>query len=136
MAVYADAEQVYDCFRTLFEEIEIKEPQAAEKLLAAQLAIRFRCSGPAVEIVIDARQRPVQILYGNNGVTPQVDVAMAADTLHCLLLGELKLTKAIGSGLIKPRGPILKTLALADLFQHARFLYPAVAQQYGLPARC
>jgi hypothetical protein len=136
MAVYADAQQVYDCFRTLFEQIKAKEPQAAEKLLGARLAIRFRCSAPSVEIVIDARQPPLQILYGKNGVTPQVDVVMAADTLHCLLLGEVKLAKAIGNGLIKPRGPILKTLALADLFHHAQHLYPVVAQQYGLPARC
>jgi hypothetical protein len=136
MAVYADAQQVYDCFSTLFGQIEAEEPQAAEKLLGAKLSIRFRCSEPAVEIVIDARQRPLQILYGKNGVTPQVDVTMAADTLHCLLLGEVKLAKAIGNGLIKPRGPILKTLALADLFHHAQHLYPAVAQRYGLPARC
>jgi hypothetical protein len=136
MAVYADAQQVYDCFRALFEQIEAQEPQAAEMLLRAQLAIRFRCSEPSVEIIIDARQRPVQILYGKNGVVPQVDVAMAADTLHCLLLGELKLAKAIGNGLIKPKGPIMKTLALADLFQHARNLYPAVAQGFGLPAKC
>jgi hypothetical protein len=136
MAIYADTQQVYDCFRILFEQIEAKEPQAAEHLLRARLAIRFRCSEPAAELIIDARERPVQILFGQNNLKPEVDVELAADTLHCLLLGELGLRKALGSGRIKPKGPILKMIVLGDLFNHAQRLYPAVAQSFGLPARC
>jgi hypothetical protein len=87
-------------------------------------------------LIIDARQRPVQVLYGQSSVVAQVEVDMAADTLHCLLLGELGLSKAIGSGLLRPKGPILKMIVLGDLFDRARFLYPAVAKSFGLPATC
>lgn len=136
MAVYANTQQVYDCFRVLFEQIEKQEPEAAEQLLKARLAIRFCCSQPTAELIIDARQRPVQILYGQNSIRPEVDVELSADTLHCLLLGELGLRKALGSGRIKPKGPILKMIALGALFDHARHLYPSVARSFSLPTRC
>lgn len=136
MAVYADTQQVYDCFRTLFERIEQQEPEAANKLLKARVVIRFQCSAPTAELTIDARQPPVEIFYGRNGVRPEVDIELSGDTLHCLLLGELGLRKALGSGRIKPKGPILKMIALADLFDHAKYLYPSVARSFGLSHRC
>jgi hypothetical protein len=136
MAIYADSQQVYDCFRALFERIEQREPDAAEKLLKARLLIRFRCSAPAAELIIDARRPPVEILYGTNNVRPEVEVDLAGDTLHCLLLGELGLRKALGSGRIKPKGPLLKLITLGDLFDHARIHYPGIAHTFGLPARC
>lgn len=136
MAVYSDTQQVYDCFSALFAQIERREPEAADKLLKARVVIRFRCSTPTAELTIDARQSPVEILYGRNGVRPEVDVEMSADTLHCLLLGELGLRKAIGSGRIKPKGPILKMVTLGDLFDYAKHLYPGVAQSFGLSHRC
>jgi len=136
MAVYANEQQVYDCFRMLFAQIEHYEPQAAEKLLKSRLAIRFLCSAPMAEITIDARQRPLQIHYGPSNVKPELDITLAADTLHCLLLGELRLSKAMGNRLIKPKGPIFKVLALGDLFCHAQRYYPQVLQTKGLPLNC
>ena len=57
---------------------------------------------------------------------------MAADTFHRILLDELPLGKALGGGLVKVKGPILKTLPLADLFHQGRRYYPGVLRELGL----
>ena len=57
---------------------------------------------------------------------------MTVDTLHLILLGELSLTKAIGSKQVVPTGPVWKTMALADLFRHAKTVYPEILHKQGL----
>ena len=131
MAVYTSADHLYKCFRALFARVEIENPQAAEAVLKSRLLIRFRCSTPTAEITIDARQRPLQIQYGPSSLKPDLDIALTADTLHRILLGELTLTKALGSGQLKPIGPVWKTAVLADLFYHAQRIYPQIFQQYS-----
>ena len=132
MAVYASADQLYDCLRELFARMEAAEPRAAESLLKSRLCIRFDLREPMAEITIDGRRRPLQIAYGPTAGKPELDVALAADTLHRILLGELSLAKALGSKLLKPTGPVWKTAALADLFASARSIYPQVLQDDGL----
>jgi len=136
MPIYASDAQLYRCFETLFSRIEERDAQAANALLKASLALRFNCTGPAAAITIDARRAPVQVLYGPTAMKPTVEVGLTADTLHCLLLGEIRLRKAIGQNLLDLKGPVWKTMALADLFHHAQHLYPAVLQDNGLPTAC
>jgi hypothetical protein len=75
----------------------------------------------------------LHITYGvNNSVNPDLDVKLAADTLHQILLGQLSLTKALGSKQLVPTGPVWKTMVLADLFQQAKTIYPQVLREQGL----
>ena len=46
MAIYASDTQLYNCFERLFAVIENHDPQAANALLKASLAIRFDCVAP------------------------------------------------------------------------------------------
>lgn len=136
MAIYHSDTQLYSCFEALFSRIEKHDPRAADALLKCSLAITFVCTAPAASITINARKAPVQLVYGPTDVKPMVEVGLTADTLHCLLLGEIRLTKAIGSERIALKGPIWKTLPLADLFHHAQLLYPDVLRANGLPVTC
>jgi hypothetical protein len=61
---------------------------------------------------------------------------LSTDTLHCLLLGEMRLAKAIGSDLMICKGPVWKTLTLADVFHYAQQFYPGILQENGLPVTC
>jgi len=56
--------------------------------------------------------------------------------LHCLLLGEVRLTKAMSNDLIDLKGPVWKTLSLADIFRYAQQFYPGVLMNHQLPTRC
>lgn len=136
MPIYSSDSQLYACFQTLFSRIKEHDSRAADALLKASLAIAFVCTAPAASITINARKDPVQLIYGPTDLKPTVEVTLTADTLHCLLLGEIRLAKAIGSERIALKGPIWKTLSLADLFHHAQMLYPDILRANGLPVTC
>lgn len=133
MPFYAHADQLYASLRVLFARIEAENAQATETILKSGLLFCFRCSDPTAKLVIDARGRPLHIRYGaDNTQKPDLDIELAADTLHQILLGELSLTKAMGGKKLKPKGPIWKTTILADLFRHAKTIYPEVLREQGL----
>ena len=136
MSIYSSDEQLYTCFEKLFGVIESHDPKAADALLKASLAIRFECREPQASITIDARKAPVAVHYGANEIKPTIKVGLTADVLHCLLLGDIRLGKAIGSKLVDLDGPIWKTLSLADIFHYAQQFYPAVLQEHNLPVTC
>jgi len=127
---------LYQCFETLFAIIEEQEPNAPEALLKSKLAIRFNCQDPVASITIDARKSPVKTHYGLLEAKPTITVGLKADTLHCLLLGDLRLGKAVGSDLLELNGPVWKTLALADLFHAAQKYYPKVLADNNLNTAC
>jgi len=126
MAIYATDKQLYACFKTLFSKIEKEDATAAESLLKSKLSIRFQCSDPTATITIDARKKPVDVVYGSSRIKPILDINLSADTLHEVLLGEIGLSKAMGSGRMKPKGPIWKSVALEPLLHDAQRIYPEV----------
>ena len=133
MPFYTNDDQLYASLRVLFDRIEAENPQASDAMLKSRLSFRFQCSDPEAVLLIDARQRPLHITYGaNNSDKPDLDVRLSTDTLHQILLGQLSLTKALGSKKLVPTGPVWKTMVLADLFQHAKTIYPQVLQEQGL----
>ncbi|HNS38656.1 MAG TPA: hypothetical protein PKJ56_00245 [Promineifilum sp.] len=136
MSIYTSDDQLYACLHALFGTIEAHDPKATGALLKASLAITFLCSAPAAAVTIDARRSPVKFLYGQSDPAPTIEVGLTADTLHCLLLGEIRLSKAIGSDLVKLKGPVWKTLSLADVFHYAQQFYPRILADNGLPAYC
>ena len=124
---YQDDMQLYDCLQDLFGQIEADLPQATDSLLKAKMCIRFNVSDPDATLLVNAQKRPLQIEYGRaNSHKPDLDVDVTGEALHQILLGQLSLTKAVGSKQVKPKGPIWKIMALADLFYHAQKIYPAV----------
>ena len=94
--------------------------------------IRLRTSEPEGEIALDGRQPPLKSSFGPSTCSLELDIQMSADTLHRILLGELQLGKALSGGLLKVKGPILKTLPLAELFHQGRRDYPDVLRELGL----
>ena len=124
---YQDEAQLYTCLQDLFGLVETDLPQATDSLLKAKLYIRFNVSEPEATLIINAKERPLQIEYGRaNSHKPDLDVDITGEALHQILLGNLSLTKAVGSKKLKPKGPIWKVTALADLFYHAQKIYPAI----------
>jgi hypothetical protein len=132
MPFYQNTEQLYAATRTLFTRINENDPHAADGILKARLIIRLHTSEPEGEITLDGRQPPLKSHFGHSTLHPELDIHMAADTLHRILLDELSLGKALGGGLVKVKGPILKTLPLADLFHQGRRYYPSVLRELGL----
>jgi hypothetical protein len=131
MPFYGDADQLYTCLQELFAHIQNEAPDGVQALMDSKLVIRFRCVEPAAQITINGRLRPPQITYGASTLRPDLDAELACDTLHRILLDELSLRGALGTGLMKVRGPVWKTDPLGDLIQAGRQFYPQLMRQKG-----
>jgi hypothetical protein len=132
MAVFADEALFLTVMQALFVRMENEDPQAADGLLKAKLCVQLRCSDPTAVMVFDGRKRPLSISYSANGIKPDLDVEVTCDAMHHILLGDLRLSKAVGSKQLKPNGPVWKVTPLAELFHQAQKIYPDVARQYGV----
>ena len=132
MPIYRDSEQFIDTLDLLFERVQKTYPDAADDLEKAKLILRFRCSDPEADILINGRRHPASVTFNENRVRPEVDVHLAADDLHNILLGELKLSTALATRALKIRGPARKTLAITGLFHECQKLFPEVLREKGL----
>jgi hypothetical protein len=90
------------------------------------MIIRLQCVNPNASIIINGRASPIQISYGSSNLRPDLDIVLASEALHQILLGELTLVKALGSGQMKVKGPVWKTNALQDIIYQGQQLYPQV----------
>jgi putative sterol carrier protein len=132
MAFYSDSEQFVSTLELLFGRVQQTYPKAAEDLEQSKLILMFRCSEPAADILINGRRHPASVTFGDNRIRPEVEVGLTANTLHEILLGDLKLSKALASRALKIKGPARKTLAVTGLFHECQKLYPMILQECGL----
>jgi hypothetical protein len=132
--VFANSDQLHAVAQTLLTRVQEKEPEATAAISSSHLIIRLRTDAPSAEFTLNGRKRPVQITYGPSRQRPTLDIELAADTLHRILLGRLSLKKALANGDLLVHGPVWKVAALADLFYSGRKVYPQVLQDHGLLA--
>jgi putative sterol carrier protein len=126
MPYYSDSESYYVNMRILFACVKEKYGKATESISKANVNIRLRTTSPAADITIMGREKPVRTVFGEDGVKPDLEIDMAADTFHRILLGELSLKTALGNGQLKVKGPIWKAMSLGDLFTVSRWCYPDI----------
>jgi hypothetical protein len=129
MPFYPDSESYYASMRQLFDCVEANYGKATESIAKAHINILMRTVSPTGEILIRGRERPVAVSFGENGAKADLEITMAADTFHKILLGELSLKTALGNGQLKVKGPIFKALTLGDLFHVGRLCYPDIVKQ-------
>lgn len=132
MSFYANADQLYECVGALFERVLEEHPNVAQDILASHMVIHLRCTEPEAEFTLNGRQAPVEAVWGPFSQRPDLDVELAADTLHRILLDELSLRKALAGRLLKVRGPVHKVSALAELLRQGRAFYSQVLSEHGL----
>lgn len=132
MSFFSSSQQFYVTARALFDQVQVEYPQAAGDVRKAKLLIRFNCTNPDAIIMINGRKKPVSVTYGENRIRPEVDVDLTTDTLHYILLGELRLAKALKTKELKVHGPVRKVLAAAELFHQCQAIYPRILREQGL----
>lgn len=129
MAFYRDSEQLYACAEAFFDRLREVYPNAEDAVKKAKLLILIRCHDPEAIMLVNGRRNPVEITFSSNRIRPEVEVEMASDTLHRILLGELSLPKAARTRQLKLKGPIWKTFALAELFERGQEIYPDILRE-------
>jgi hypothetical protein len=133
MALYTNSDQFYACAKRLFSEMETTNPRAADPILTSQMVIRLRFTEPEAEFTINGRRRPVQTTFGPSNLRPTLEIEMAADTLHRILLGELLVKTAVANGQLQVRGPVWKVKPLADFFHELQARYAEILDEHRLP---
>lgn len=129
MPVYKSSEQLSEKLQTLFDRIGSQDPQAGEAVVKSRLLIRLRTTNPTVEILVNGRTNPVRITYGETKLNPDLDIELAADVLHKILMDELSLKKAFTGGKLKVRGPVMKSFVLEGIFRQGQEYYPQIFEE-------
>jgi len=132
MTIFSDTEQFYACTRAVFERMAQQDPNAGRAISQAGMILRLNVHDPLAQITLDGRHNPVQTTFGPTSLRPDLEVALSGDTLHRILTGQLTGMSALGAGLLKVRGPVLRALVLGELFHRLQVVYPEVLREQGL----
>lgn len=134
MSFYKDAEQLYDIAREMFTRLHEQNPHAADPIQRSRLVARLKCTDPNAEFTLNGRMTPLEVSYGQSNSKPTLDIELPADLLHRILMDEVSLVKAMGSGKIEVKGPVFKAKALGDLFHNSQAIYIEILRERGLLA--
>lgn len=131
MPFYSDADQIYKVMQALFNRMRGITPNPVDALVSSHMVIRISVTDPDAQITINGRKRPVIIDYGSSNGRADMEIEMAADILHLILLDEYSVKQGFSNGEVRVSGPIWKALSFADIFQKGRAFYPQVLQDQG-----
>ena len=132
MTYFSNSDQIYRIMQSLFERMSDLTPDPVDALVSSHMVVRIKLTEPDAQITINGRKRPVNIDYGSSNVQAELEIGMKAETLHLILLDEYSIKQGFSNGELKVRGPILKALSFADIFQKGRMYYPQVLKEYDL----
>lgn len=132
MPTFASADKLYACLKPVFDRIQTEAPASLAGFVKAKVLLRLKATAPAAEIWLDSRKPALQITFGAATHRPDLDVEIAADNLHLILLDQLSTKKAMGEGKIKVKGPITKMPVVIEVIKAARPFYPEAAKAQGL----
>ena len=136
MPFYADAETFYGVMGDLFSQV-MATPDLLRPLRDGKVLLRISTSQPDTVLVVDGRSVPPRFLIGRtpNGKV-DVGLSLAADVLHNVWLGKIRLRDAYLAGKMHLDSSPLKALSLLtsllELFRFVEGLYPGVLKKRGL----
>jgi putative sterol carrier protein len=131
MALFTDAQEVYDTLGRLFVDIASDE-ELAPKFRKADTIVRYDYSEPDSAITVRLQEgQPGDVDFGESDMEPEVTMTMAADTAHRFWLGQVNVTVALARGEIKAKGPVAKILKLVPLAKPVFPRYKAQLTEQG-----
>ncbi|RIK40490.1 MAG: hypothetical protein DCC55_14805 [Chloroflexi bacterium] len=131
MAIFNSADHLYSILHLVFEEVRAV-PEQIETFTHSNLVIRIRTLEPEAEILLDGRQPPLEVFYGERPGKANLEITLPANLLHAIWLGEERASNAFFSGKIKTKGNFTKAMQLMDLFRECERVYPQIAAKQNL----
>ncbi|HDH09661.1 MAG TPA: hypothetical protein ENF84_01845, partial [Chloroflexi bacterium] len=130
MPYFRDTEHLYEVMRAFFERVQ-QEEEIVERLVEADLIIRFNYRDPEGTITIDLTKKPIAVHFGPSDIVADVEMTSSADTSHLFWLGRLNVPRAIATRKIVARGSVPKALKLLPAIKPAFDIYPQVLRELG-----
>jgi len=136
MPFYPNAETFYEVMNDLFGQV-MARPDLLKPLRDGKVLLRITASQPDTILVVDGRSMPPRFL---SGITPEgkvdVGLSLAADVLHNVWLGKMRLRDAYLAGKIHLDSNPIKALSLMtgllEMFRFVEGIYPGVLKKRGL----
>ncbi|MEZ4731807.1 MAG: SCP2 sterol-binding domain-containing protein [Caldilineaceae bacterium] len=131
MAIFQSAQQLYQVLQEVFTAVAAN-PAHIDSFTHSNLVIRMKTEEPAAEVLLDGRQPPLEVFYGERPGQANLEILLPADLLHAIWLDQVSASEAFFSGKIKTKGNLLKAMQLLDVFRACEAVYPAIAKAHGL----
>ena len=131
MALFKDAQEVYDTIGKLFQDLA-EDGELGPKFRKANTILRYEFRDPDSAITVRLQEgQPGDVDFGQSEMEPDVVMSMEADTAHRFWLGQVNVTVALARGQIKAKGPVAKILKLVPLTKPVFPLYKAQLEAQG-----
>lgn len=127
MAVFANAEKMYEVLGTLFNNL-MNDMAIGPKFKAADIILKFNIDSPSGFIWLT----PGGVICGDAQLKPSIEMSLSGDTCHKFWLKEISMTAALAKGQIKTRGSLPKVMKLLPLLKPAYAMYPEISKRHGL----
>ncbi len=131
MPTFVSDAHFYTVMQAVFDRLAQTTGQI-DAFTASNLVVRLTFTDPAAEVLVDGRQPPLEVFFGPRPGKANLEMAMPADLIHRLWLGQESTSAAVFGGKIKITGNVLKAVPLLDLFRAAEAVYPEIAAQHQL----
>ena len=100
-----DIEQMYKGVTGLFASLD-QLPDIKRKVLSTNVLLGLRYTDPEGQILVDATGDDIKVSVGTwpEGIKPEVELMMSADTSHLYWLGKVNFIMATAKGEIRTSG--------------------------------
>ncbi len=112
-----------------FDLMQVNHTTAVQEILDKRLLVIIEHTSPSGVIALDGRHPPLTPSFIKPQERADLYIKTSTQTLHHVLLGDEKLTKAIGSKKLVFKGSLRTAMALADLFYASQTSYQAIINQ-------
>jgi hypothetical protein len=130
------AEEMYGVAKELFDAF-IQDPGMVQAARKTNAILRYNFTNPTVKITINNTADPVEIVYGDCDLKPDVTITMEWKVAHEFLMGranaaDLFMKKKIG---VQPISQATKYIRLVPMFLGLLKRYPEIIRERGLEER-
>jgi hypothetical protein len=136
MAVFQDADQLYECVGELMDRAKT-DPKVGPKIGKSGIIIQFQYTDPDAVTTVNCKDKPTQpgayvdVINGPCDWKPDIVLSMKADIAHQFWHGKVNLVGALAKKQIVAKGPIPKILKLLPAVEPLYKDYPALLHEKG-----
>ena len=131
MPVFKDDQEVYAFIGRLFQDLA-GDDELGPRFRKADTIVQYQYSNPDSQITVKMKDgEDGRVDFGQTDMSPEIVMAMDADTAHKFWLGKVNVTMALARGQMKAKGPVAKILKLVPLTKPIFPRYKQLLEEAG-----
>lgn len=131
MSTFHSPEQLRDVLHDVFTTLQ-DVPNTIDSFTQSNLVVRIHLRDPNLSVLLDGRQPPLEVFYGETPGEANLTASLSADLLHSIWLGQTSAQQAVFSGKIKTQGNLMRAVPLMELFRAVERVYPPIVAKHKL----